>query len=61
MKSPVRNDKTDRESEFLDMQTEISRRAYEIYTSRGYQDGHELEDWLQAEAEVTETVHGKAA
>jgi outer membrane protein TolC len=61
MKSLVRNDKTNRESEFLDMQAEISRRAYELYTERGYQDGHELEDWLQAEAELMQSTHGKAA
>jgi hypothetical protein len=28
---------------------EIRRRAYEIYLSRGAADGHDLEDWLQAE------------
>lgn len=32
---------------------EISRRAYEIYLERGAQPGHELEDWLQAERELT--------
>ena len=33
---------------------EIRRRAYEIYLERGAQPGHELEDWLQAERELTE-------
>ena len=32
---------------------EIRRRAYEIYLQRGAQPGHELEDWLQAERELT--------
>ena len=32
---------------------EIRRRAYEIYLERGAQSGHELEDWLNAEREVT--------
>jgi Protein of unknown function (DUF2934) len=32
---------------------EIRRRAYEIYLERGAQSGHELEDWLQAERELT--------
>jgi hypothetical protein len=32
---------------------EIRRRAYEIYLERGAQPGHELEDWLQAERELT--------
>ena len=30
----------------------ISEAAYEIYVQRGYVDGFELADWLQAEAEV---------
>jgi len=30
----------------------VSRRAYEIYASRGYQGGSEFEDWLQAEYEI---------
>ena len=32
---------------------EIRIRAYEIYLQRGGQPGHELEDWLQAESELT--------
>jgi Protein of unknown function (DUF2934) len=32
---------------------EIRRRAYEIYLERGAQPGHELEDWLRAERELT--------
>jgi len=31
---------------------EIARRAYEIYLERGARDGHDVEDWLQAEAEL---------
>jgi hypothetical protein len=31
----------------------IRRRAYEIYLERGAQPGLELEDWLQAERELT--------
>ena len=30
----------------------IERRAYELYVQRGNQSGSELEDWLQAEAEI---------
>jgi len=30
----------------------IRRRAYELYVQRGRLDGYELDDWLQAEAEV---------
>ena len=34
---------------------EIRIRAYEIYVQRGGQTGYELEDWLQAEREITTT------
>jgi len=30
----------------------IRQRAYELYEARGRENGHEVEDWLQAEAEV---------
>jgi hypothetical protein len=32
---------------------EIRRRAYDLYEARGRGDGHDLEDWLEAEAEIT--------
>ncbi len=31
---------------------QIARRAYELYLWRGREDGHDLDDWLQAEAEI---------
>lgn len=33
-------------------QGQIRLRAYELYEARGREDGHEIEDWLQAEADV---------
>ena len=33
---------------------DIVRRAYEIYERRGCQPGRELDDWLQAEQEVSQ-------
>jgi Protein of unknown function (DUF2934)/Polyketide cyclase / dehydrase and lipid transport len=33
---------------------QIARRAYELYLDRGQTPGHELEDWLQAERELSE-------
>ena len=36
---------------------EIRRRAYELYLERGAQPGLELEDWLQAERELTAEQH----
>jgi hypothetical protein len=32
---------------------QIAQRSYEIYLSRGAQPGHEVEDWLAAEAELS--------
>jgi hypothetical protein len=37
----------------VDTHEEISSRAYELYVERGRESGHDLEDWLQAEMEVT--------
>lgn len=31
---------------------QIRARAYQLYEQRGMKPGHELEDWLQAEAEL---------
>jgi hypothetical protein len=35
-----------------ELQEQIRRRAYELYEQRGRDDGHELDDWLQAESEA---------
>ena len=35
------------------IEEQIRRRAYELYEARGREDGHHLEDWQQAEAEIT--------
>ena len=34
-------------------EVEIRRRAYELYEQRGREDGHDLDDWLRAETEIT--------
>ena len=34
------------------LERQIRRRAYEIYEERGREDGHDLDDWLRAEAEI---------
>lgn len=36
----------------IDIEDKIRRRAYELYEERGRGDGHELQGWLKAEAEV---------
>jgi sigma54-dependent transcription regulator len=41
-------------------QDEVARRAYELYQARGQEPGRELDDWLQAEREISqyrEVVH----
>jgi DUF2934 family protein len=37
-----------------EVQEQIRRRAHELYEQHGRNDGHELDDWLQAESEVTQ-------
>jgi DUF2934 family protein len=37
-----------------ELEEQIRRRAYELYEQRGREDGHELDDWLQAESEITQ-------
>jgi hypothetical protein len=39
----------------------ISEAAYQLYAERGYVDGLELDDWLQAEAEVDRRPGGQRA
>lgn len=39
----------------------ISEAAYQLYAERGYVDGLELDDWLQAEAEVDRMLGGQRA
>ena len=33
---------------------DIARRAYELYLARGCEDGHDVDDWLQAERDLQE-------
>jgi DUF2934 family protein len=48
--------------ESQELENQIRQRAYELYEARGREDGHDLEDWLHAEEEITaKTVRGVAA
>lgn len=40
--------------EMSDREEMVRARAYELYEQRGREDGHDMEDWLQAEAEITQ-------
>jgi cytochrome c556 len=37
-------------------QEQIEKRAYELYIERGGEDGHDLENWLDAERQLTESA-----
>jgi len=43
------------------LEEEIRRRAYALYEQRGREDGHDLDDWLHAEAELTAQAMKTAA
>lgn len=46
----------------FNLEEQIRIRAFELYEERGREDGHDLEDWLRAEAEVASTgAKAKAA
>jgi len=34
------------------VEMKIRQRAYELYSARGGESGHDLEDWLRAETEI---------
>ncbi len=42
-----------REPQELELEHQIRLRAHELYAARGRKDGHELDDWLRAEEEIT--------
>ncbi len=39
------------------MRERILSKAFELWQERGYRDGHDLEDWFDAEASVMEEIH----
>jgi Protein of unknown function (DUF2934) len=41
--------KSDEPTVLIPIERQIRQRAYELYERRGRADGHELDDWLQAE------------
>jgi hypothetical protein len=43
------------------IEQQIQQRAYELYEQRGRTDGHDLDDWLQAECEIKGTQANAAA
>lgn len=49
------------DASFDGLEERIRVRAYELYEKRGKRDGHALDDWLQAEAELMERKALRAA
>jgi hypothetical protein len=43
------------QTDATELQAQIRARAYEIYEQHNRMEGHDLENWLQAEAELTGT------
>lgn len=51
-KSTTKKTNANRGESAVDLEEQIRRRAYDLYEQRGREDGHDIEDWLQAEAEL---------
>ncbi len=56
-----RSTKTTAQRSAHDIQHQIRERAYELYERRGRNNGHDLDDWLTAESEVTQKAGKRAA
>jgi hypothetical protein len=44
--------KSDEPTVLIPIEQQIRQRAYELYERRGRTDGHDLDDWLQAERRI---------
>lgn len=42
------------------LQERVAQRAHELFLARGGEEGRDLDDWLQAEAELTGRQHASA-
>jgi len=50
--SPRNVDHLNWEWEIREEHSTIARRAYELFETRGYEHGHDWEDWFRAESEL---------
>ena len=41
--------------------SDVARRAYDLYLARDCEHGRDVDDWVQAERELGETVHSTVA
>jgi hypothetical protein len=53
--------KSDEPTVLIPIEQQIQQRAYELYEQRGRTDGHDLDDWFQAECEIKGTQGNAAA
>jgi hypothetical protein len=51
MKPAQRSEPTSKIPDPTMVEERVRIRAYELYVTRGRRDGHDLDDWLQAEAD----------
>jgi hypothetical protein len=58
---PTLAPKSDEPTVLIPIERQIQQRAYELYEQRGRTDGHDLDDWLQAEREIRGTQANAAA
>jgi hypothetical protein len=40
---------------------QVAQRAFELYCARGCEDGHDVEDWLQAERDLRGSAESRGA
>jgi hypothetical protein len=52
MRTAKRSERAGTISDTTQLEQQIRLRAYALYESRGGEVGHDLDDWLQAEAEI---------
>ena len=53
MSKVMTQEKTETQAPATPTNEDIAKRAYELFLQRGSNPGYELEDWRQAEAELT--------
>jgi hypothetical protein len=59
--NPVANTEPQSQPASVITEADIAQRAYALYLERGGTDGHDLEDWLQAEQELRKQEPAAAA
>jgi len=53
-KDPTKKPSATAGSDPQELEIQIRERAYALYEARSREDGHDVEDWLRAEEEITQ-------